>query len=102
MRSKLVEHIDDDEGDHHIRNFIECVRSRKLPNADIGIGHLSAIHCHLANIASRTGHNVHFDQGTETIPGPVANVHVKRMYRTHWQRGTDWPLRPLQHSQPSR
>lgn len=82
---KLIEHIADDEGDHHIRNFIECVRSRKLPNADIGIGHLSAIHCHLANIVSRTGHNLHFDQGTETIPGdPVANVHVKRMYRTHW------------------
>ena len=83
---KLVEHNDaNDEGDHHMRNFIECVRSRKLPNADVGIGHLSAMHCHLANIVSRTGHNLHFDQGTETIPDdPAANVHVKRLYRSHW------------------
>lgn len=84
--SKLVEHNDaNDDGDHHMRNFIECVRSRKLPNADIGIGHLSIMHCHLANIVSRTGRNLHFDQGSETIPGdPAANVHVKRLYRTHW------------------
>jgi predicted dehydrogenase len=83
---KLVEHNDaNDEGDQHMRNFIDCIRSRKLPNADIGISHLSAIHCHLANIVARTGHHVNFDEGTETIPGdPVANVHVKRAYRTHF------------------
>ncbi len=87
---KLVEHYNPDpEGnsdpEFHQKNFLECVRSRKLPNADIGIGHMSAIHCHLANIVARTGRNVRFDQGTETIIGdPEANLYVKRTYRTHW------------------
>ncbi len=83
---KLVEHNDaDDEADDHMRNFVDCIRTRKLPNADISIGHLSAIHCHLANIVSRTGRNLRFDQETETIVGdPQSNLYVKRIYRTHW------------------
>lgn len=85
-QGKLVEHNDaNDEGDHHMRNFIDCVRSRELPNADISIGHLSAVYCHLANIVARTGRNLRFDQETETIIGdPQANLYVKRRYRTHW------------------
>jgi predicted dehydrogenase len=83
---KLVEHNDaDDEADQHMRNFIECTRSRKLPNADVGIGHLSAVHCHLANIVSRTSRHLRFDQETEAIiDDPEANLHVKRAYGTHW------------------
>jgi predicted dehydrogenase len=71
--------------ENHQKNFIDCVRSRKLPNADIGIGHISAIHSHLANIVARTGRNLRFDAGTETIIGDSeANLFVKRTYRTHW------------------
>jgi len=83
---KLVHHDDAGDGDRdHQQNFLDCVRSRKLPAADIMEGHLSAIHCHLANIVSRCGRNVAFEQETETIPGdPGANVYVKRTYRTHW------------------
>ena len=85
-KGQLVEHNDaDDESDDHMRNFVDCIRSRELPNGDISIGHLSAIHCHLANIISRTGRNLSFDQETETIVGdPHANLYVKRAYRTHW------------------
>ncbi len=85
-KGQLVEHNDaDDESDDHMRNFVDCIRSRELPNGDISIGHLSAIHCHLANIVSRTGRNLSFDQETETIVGdPHANLYVKRAYRTHW------------------
>lgn len=83
---KLVEHNDaDDEADDHMRNFVDCVRTRKLPNADISIGHLSALHCHLANIVARTGRNVDFDQESEqAINDDEANLHVSRRYRTHW------------------
>ena len=85
-KGKLVEHNDaDDESDDHMRNFVECIRTRNLPNGDISIGHLSAIHCHLANIVSRTGRTLAFDEETETIIGdPHANLYVKRTYRTHW------------------
>ncbi len=83
---RLVEHNDaDDEGNDHMRNFIDCIRGRRLPSADISIGHLSAVHCHLANIVARTGRNLHFDPETETIVGDRhANLYVKRTYRTHW------------------
>ena len=85
-KGTLVEHNDaDDESDDHMRNFIECVRTRELPAADISTGHISAIHCHLANIVSRTGRTLAFDQETETIVGDAhANLYVRRAYRTHW------------------
>ena len=85
-KGALVEHNDaDDESDHHMRNFLDCVRTRQLPEGDISIGHISAIHCHLANIVARTGRTLAFDQETETIVGdPHANLYVKRRYRTHW------------------
>jgi predicted dehydrogenase len=83
---KLVQHDDaDDEDDPHLRNFAECVRSRRPPNADIGIGHLTALHCHLANMVARTGRNLRFDAETETVLDDAqANLYVKRKYRTHW------------------
>ena len=83
---KLVEHDNAGDSDElHQARFIECVRSRELPPADIMEGHLSAIHCHLANIVARTGRNVTFDQESESIPDDAgANTHVKRSYRTHW------------------
>ncbi len=35
----------------HMKNWLECVRSRKQPNADVVSGHYSALACHLMNIA---------------------------------------------------
>jgi hypothetical protein len=82
---KMVHHDDGNEPDAHQQNFIDCVRSRKLPNADIASTHLSIVHCHLANIVARTGHNIRFDAGTETvINDPEANMYIRRAYRTHW------------------
>lgn len=82
---KMILHDEEKEPEQHQKNFAECVRSRKLPNADIAIGHLSVVHCHLANIVARAGHNVRFNQETESIvDDPAANLYVKRTYRTHW------------------
>ena len=84
-KGKLLEHDDVNDDDTHQRNFVDSIKSGKLPNADIGIGHLSGLHCHLANIVSRAGTGFEFDRETETIPAtPEANVHVKRRYRGHW------------------
>src|SRR5262245_28663142 len=33
----------------HVENFYSCVKSRKLPAADVSIGHRSATVCHLGN-----------------------------------------------------
>ena len=88
---RLTRHEDAGDPDTpHMQNFLDCVRSRKSPNCDIAVGHLSALHSHLANIVSRTGRNLRFDQGTETIvDDPEANLYVKRTYRNHWSTPKD-------------
>src|SRR5208282_76646 len=37
----------------HKENFIQCIRSRQLPNADVEKGHRSALLVHYANISFR-------------------------------------------------
>jgi len=83
--TKQEEAKDDPHGDTHARNFIDCVKSRETPNAEIAVGHTSTIQTHLANIVVRTGRNVKFDAATETIPGDAeANRLLHREYRKHW------------------
>ncbi len=84
---KQVEHreVGDAEGSLHMRNFLDCVKSRKPPNCDIGEGHLSTLHAHLANIVARVNRTLRFDAETETIvDDEQANLYVSRKYRTHW------------------
>lgn len=52
----------------HAQNFIDCMRSRKKPNADLEtVGHPSSMLCHLGNIAWRVGRTVKFDPQTYTF-----------------------------------
>ena len=39
----------------HMGNWLDCVRTRKQPNADVVSGHYSALSCHLMNIAYKQG-----------------------------------------------
>jgi len=52
----------------HVKNFIECVRSRKRPVCDVEIGHRSATACHIGVIAYKLGRTVHWDAKLETFP----------------------------------
>ena len=84
-KGKLVSFDRANEPDAHARNFIDCVRSRKAPNAEIEIGHVSSVHCHLGNIVTRTGRNLKFDPANETIAGDAeASRLLRREYRAHW------------------
>ena len=66
----------------HIANFIDCIRSRELPSADIEKGHLSTLMCQYGNIAYRTGRRLHIDPETEGfVNDDEANAYVKRTYR---------------------
>jgi predicted dehydrogenase len=70
----------------HQDNFIECIRTRNLPNADVEQGHYSVLLCHLANISYRVGNKkLRFDPQTESFIGmPEANKYLKRTYRHPW------------------
>jgi len=67
----------------HRDNFIECIRSRNLPSADIEEGHRSAVLVHLANLSCRLGgRELAFDARTEAFVGDEeANRLLKRTYR---------------------
>jgi hypothetical protein len=45
----------------HMRNFLECVKSRRKPNADAVTGSDSTIACLLAALSVRTGRAYAFD-----------------------------------------
>ena len=53
--------------DHVAKNFLECVRSRKLPNGDVLIGHRSAQASHLGNISYMQKRRIDFDPIREEI-----------------------------------
>lgn len=51
----------------HIRNWMECVRSRKQPNAPIEAGYNHSIAVIMTNAAYRTGQKVTFDDKTQEV-----------------------------------
>jgi predicted dehydrogenase len=75
------------QGDkEHQDNFIDCIRTRKKPNADVEIGHQSVLLCHMANISYRVGNQkLEFDPKTESFTNcEQANKYLKRKYRKPW------------------
>jgi predicted dehydrogenase len=51
----------------HVENFLDCVKSRKLPNGDVYIGHRSAAASHLGNIAYLQKRRLRYDPDREEI-----------------------------------
>ena len=56
-----------DETDIHMRNFMDCVRSRKETDCPFEIGFRSAIACQMAVASYRQGHEVRWDAESEQI-----------------------------------
>ena len=51
----------------HVRDFLECLRSRKEPHGDVLIGHRSALASHLGNIAYVEKRRITLDPAREQI-----------------------------------
>jgi predicted dehydrogenase len=51
----------------HVENFLDCMRTRKLPNGDVYIGHRSAQASHLGNLAYEQKRMIKFDPDREEI-----------------------------------
>jgi len=74
-----------DATDLHAANFIECVRSRKTPAADVEIGHRSTTVPHLGNIAFKTGRKLVWDATKEDFVGDAqASKLLGRKARKPW------------------
>ncbi|MFM9966577.1 MAG: Gfo/Idh/MocA family protein [Planctomycetaceae bacterium] len=70
---------------NHHQNFLDCLKTRKLPICDVEIGHRAATICHLGNIALRLGRRIQWNPATEQIVGDdEAAKWVSRPYRAPW------------------
>ncbi|HEV8132975.1 MAG TPA: Gfo/Idh/MocA family oxidoreductase [Acidobacteriota bacterium] len=72
--------------EQHVRNFIDCMKSRQNPISDIEIGHRSTSTCHLGNIAYRTRREIVWNVKEEKIESDKdANRYLDREYRKPWR-----------------
>ncbi|UCH36327.1 MAG: Gfo/Idh/MocA family oxidoreductase [Armatimonadota bacterium] len=73
------------QNEPHVRNFLDCVKSRARPICDAEITHRSTTACHLGNIALLTGRKIHWDRENERIINDAeANRLLTKPYRAPW------------------
>ena len=78
-KSSNNQHLD------HVRNFLDCVKSRQRPISDIEIGHRSTSACLLGNVAYRSGQSITWDGKTEQIANSKeATRYLSRAGRKGW------------------
>ncbi len=53
---------------NHMRNWVDCIRSRKAPNAPAEIGHRSAIAVHMANLSYKSKRRLTLEEAKAVTP----------------------------------
>jgi hypothetical protein len=69
----------------HWANFLECIRTRQKPVADIEIGHRSTSTALLGNVALRSKLRIDWDARNETTSQSEARKYLHREYRKPWK-----------------
>ncbi len=69
----------------HVRNFLDCVKSREDPVENLEVGHHVSTVAHLGNLAFQTKSEIHWDSEKEIVVGnPAADALVGLPYRKPW------------------
>jgi hypothetical protein len=70
----------------HVRNFLDCMKSRAQPALNLELAqHVSTV-AHLGNIAYRTGRKVEWESASERVKGErEADMLVGATYRRPWK-----------------
>ena len=69
----------------HVRNFLDCVKSRATPIAELESAHRVSTMCHLANLSLRLGRKIRWDAAREDVVDDAeASSHLTRPYRAPW------------------
>ena len=70
----------------HVRNFLDCVKSRNPPALNLELGHHVSTVAHLGNIAFRSGKKITWDATNEKVIGDhEADKLVGVKYRKPWK-----------------
>jgi predicted dehydrogenase len=76
-----------DQFQPHVRNFLDCVKSRQQPVSDLEGGHKTATSCHLANISMKVGRTLRWNAEREEIVGDAeAAKLLTKVYRAPWDQ----------------
>ncbi len=70
---------------HHLLNWIHCLRSRLQPVTDIEIGCRSVTVCHLGNLAVQMKKTLHWDPVKEKFSDAETNRLLIRAMRSPWE-----------------
>jgi predicted dehydrogenase len=71
---------------NHLQNWLDAIKSRERPIADVEIGHRSATICHLGNIARYAGRKLRWDSARELFPDDTeANAWLDRPRRKGYE-----------------
>jgi predicted dehydrogenase len=71
----------------HARNFLDCVKSRQRPVADVEEGYRTTTACLLANISLQVGRKIRWDPDKGEIVGDAeAAARLVRPYRKPWDQ----------------
>jgi predicted dehydrogenase len=75
------------KSDDHMKNFLNCVRTRERPICDVEIGYRSVSVCHLGNISLRLGgRTLNWDPAAEKFSSDAdANAMISRKMRAPWK-----------------
>lgn len=71
---------------NHVKNWLDCIRTREKPVADVEIGHRSITVAHLGNIARWIGRRLRWDPVREVFPDDAeANGFLDRVRRKPYE-----------------
>ena len=71
----------------HVRNFLDCVKSRQAPISDLASSQRASVPCHLANLALRLGRTLRWDDAKQDVVGDEeASRLLTKKYRSPWDR----------------
>ena len=74
------------DDDNHQQVFLEHVRNRTMPEANVETGHFATLSGHLLNLSYLAGRKILWDaKAQQAIDDPKANELIHREYRAPWK-----------------
>jgi predicted dehydrogenase len=72
--------------EEHVKNWLECIRTRKETNCPIENGRLVALYAHAGNIALRTNSRLEWNEAAQSFgKNEAANALITPTYRAPWE-----------------
>lgn len=78
------------QAQYHMQEWLDCMRTRKKPSANVEVGHRSTTVCHLANLTRQLGRKLEWDPKAERFKNDAeANTYLTRVRRKEFELPSD-------------